>query len=254
MAKITITGMVLTYNCMPTIKYCLDSFKKFDEIVVLDSNSDDGTLEYLKKHDKVTLFVGPQIEDRWIPSYNSMIRECETSHAFYLDSDELINVNAYTELKKLWKKDPNIFPVTARATVVFEDKCKVERHPDPQYRGGAVDKLRYFNPRNPVHDMLDVKFAGMTPKFSRTKHIILHVKNLDDPYYRKRLEWNQAKIKRNPNARSLYDEYRVGSFDELIDHMKKMPTFPLSDIVKQGFKLPTKKRVREALSWKKLGY
>jgi len=244
---ITITGIVLTYNCIYSIKHCIESLKKFDDIIVLDSNSTDGTLEYLEKQDNVTVFTGPQITGKWINAYNFLIRECKTSHVYYLDSDEMINVDIYDELKDLWEKESDAFPVSARATIVYQDKCKKERYPDPQFRGGPVDKLRYYNPRNETHDMIDARFSGTSPIFKKIKHIIVHFRNIDNEHYRKRLEILQGKLKKLPNVRSLYDEYNVNTFEDLIEFMKNMPVFPLEDVVKEGYILPRKKRLMEAL-------
>jgi len=242
---IKISGIVLTYNNIHTIKQCIKSFKKFNEVLVLDSNSTDGTKEFLKNHPKVTLYSGPPIENKWIPIHNAMILECNNPYCFYLDSDEMINVNAYDEMQELWRKYPKAFPVHGRATIVHSNQIRQERFPDPQFRGGPTKTLRYYNPRNTVHELLDPKHVGHKPLLSRMNYIIIHNRNIEQEWCRKQLEWNQQKIRETSNTRSLYDEYNVKTFDELIEFMKKMPTFPISDLEKSKFILPSKKRLGE---------
>lgn len=242
---ITITGLVLTYNNIHTIRHTIESLKKFDEILVLDSNSTDGTKEYLQRNKRVTLYEGPELKGNWINAHNFLILESSSSHCFYLDSDEFIHPNIYNELKEIWNKDPEVYPVTARATVVFKDRCKKERHPDPQFRGGPVKTLRYYNPRNTVHERLDPKYVGTHPKLKRTKHIIIHNRNLEERWCLENLKRTQDIIRATPKAMSLYDEYKVNTFEELVEYMKNMPTFSIWDLPKEGYILPDKKTIKK---------
>jgi len=244
-SKVTISGIVLTHNNINTIKSCIESFKKFDDIIVLDSDSTDGTFEYLEGHEKVTLFTGPQIGGKWISVHNSLIRECKTSHCFYLDSDEMINIDVYDELKALWKKESDVFPITARVTIIHGSQCKKERHPDPQFRAGPVDKLRYYNPKNEVHERLDPKYTGVNPKVSSMKHIIVHNRDINQEWCRNQLERTQGIIRKSPGARSLYDEYKVSTFEDLAKHIKNMESFSIYKIEEKEFVLPRKKRLGE---------
>jgi len=242
---IKITATVLSYNNVHTIKECIESLKKFDEILVLDSNSTDGTREYLEKQKNVTLYSGPEIKGNWIGVHNALILESSNPYVFYLDSDEIINVDFYDELKMLWTKHPDAFPVHARATVIRDSLCKKERFPDPQFRGGPKDKFRYYNPRNTVHEILDPKYAGRNPEFSRMKYIIVHNHSIDYEWSRNNIRRTQDIIRKTPGAMSLYDEYKVQTWKELLDYFRKMPAFPLSDVEKQGFILPRKERLEK---------
>jgi glycosyltransferase involved in cell wall biosynthesis len=242
---VTITGIVLTYNNIHTIRHCIESLRKFDEILVLDSGSTDGTKEYLEKNSNITLYEGPLLQGHWIEAHNFLILESSSSHCFYLDSDEIIHPNIYNELKEIWTKQPICYPVTHRATVIYKDRCKKERHPDPQFRSGPVKTLRYYNPRNTVHEQLDPKYVGSNPKLVKTKHIIIHNRNIEKKWCLEQLRRTQDIIRNTPRAMSLYDEYRVNTFEELVDYMKNMETFSIWNLKKEGYILPEKKVLKK---------
>jgi len=44
---------------------------------------------------------------------------------------------------------------------------------------------------------------------------------------------------------SLYDEYKVNTFEELVEYMKNMPTFSIWDLPKEGYILPDNKVIKK---------
>ena len=57
--KISVT--ILTKNSQKYLKQCLDALKAFDEVLILDNGSNDGTLEIAEGYANVTLVEHPFI-------------------------------------------------------------------------------------------------------------------------------------------------------------------------------------------------
>jgi len=246
---INITGIIFSYNNINTIKHCLDSLKKFDRVVVFDSNSTDGTLEYLKKQN-IKLITGPRIKGNWLPIKNYIMKNhCNTTHCFHLDTDEIINIDFYDELNDIWEEDRDTFPITVQATVIYKDRCKSERHPCGQPRSGPLDKLRYHNPRNKVHEVIDRRLVP-NPRFIVMNHVLIQLKDIERDWCMKNFRMVQDNIRKIPNTKSIYDEYGVETWEELMEYMKTMDTFPLNQLVVEGFILPRKDRLEKFLNIK----
>lgn len=92
--------LILTKNNAKTLEYALRSIYKYvDEIVLLDSGSDDDTLKVARRYTDKIFFKA--FEGDFGKQKNYGIRQCKGEWIFILDSDELVGQNFYRCLKYL---------------------------------------------------------------------------------------------------------------------------------------------------------
>ena len=83
--------MLPTFNCQTTIRDTLASIEWADEIIVVDSFSNDSTLEIVSKFDTKI------VQHRYINSAkqkNWALKHCKYEWVFQIDSDEILEPNA----------------------------------------------------------------------------------------------------------------------------------------------------------------
>jgi len=85
--KITVT--ILTKNSQKYLKQCLDALEKFDEVLILDNGSNDGTLEIASGYANVTLIEHPFIG--FGPMKNLAAEKARNDWIFSVDSDEIVS-------------------------------------------------------------------------------------------------------------------------------------------------------------------
>jgi glycosyltransferase involved in cell wall biosynthesis len=111
--KIEASVILPTYNRLPLLKNCLQAFSnqtaKSFEIILIDDCSDDGTKEYIEKHDFKNLrYV--RLEKRSGPYYarNLGIKEAKGEVIIFVDSDVIVFPNFVEDHMKIHKKEENI--------------------------------------------------------------------------------------------------------------------------------------------------
>jgi len=172
-----ITAIVLTKNNFQTIEKCIKSLKYFDEILVYDSNSTDGTREYLKKK-KVKILSGGDILD-FSKARNELVWKAKYPYVFFLDADEEVNQDVYFELKEFFKRDSSFLVRFPRASVARKGYFYIQKYPDYQVRAGEKRFLEY---RGKIHEFISY------PKIFTSKYPIIHYGNCLE-------EWNLPKWK-----------------------------------------------------------
>lgn len=104
--KIPCTVHVLTLNCAHILRRCLESLKEFDDILICDGNSTDGTLEIAMEY---TSHIIKQV-DTDEPNYrakdfsvirNKCVNEGKYDWNFYIDSDEALPERTAEEIRKI---------------------------------------------------------------------------------------------------------------------------------------------------------
>ncbi len=105
--KLPISAVVITYNVVDTIGQCLEALKKVSEdIVVLDSFSDDGTVDICKKL-KVRL-----VSQEWLgysQTKNLGNEMAKNDWVLSIDSDEVLSEELINSIKKLELKDGHVY-------------------------------------------------------------------------------------------------------------------------------------------------
>ena len=95
-----ITGIVITKNEELNIKGCLESIKWLDEIIIVDTNSEDKTLDHAKNYTEK--IYSTQIEN--IPEkrkFSLSQTEISNSWILFLDADERITPELKDEMESL---------------------------------------------------------------------------------------------------------------------------------------------------------
>ena len=106
---------LLTHNSMRTLESCLPpAMAVADEVIVIDSGSTDGTIEYLEKLGLAPTHRPYQTHARQM---NSAIEQATNDWVLCLDSDEYLSNECVSAIKELK-------PVLADSTVAY----RIERH------------------------------------------------------------------------------------------------------------------------------
>jgi glycosyltransferase involved in cell wall biosynthesis len=96
-----VTPVILTFNEAPNIGRVLDRLTPFQEVLVVDSGSDDGTLEIVARYPNTRTIS--RSFDSASGQWNFAIRECEigTEWALALDADYVLPDDFLDELSQL---------------------------------------------------------------------------------------------------------------------------------------------------------
>lgn len=89
--------VILTHNNQATIQNCLASVKSADEIIVIDDNSTDKTLDFVKKYP--AKIIHQRLVD-FSHQRNLAIKQVKSDWVLFLDSDEKVTAELLTEIKQ----------------------------------------------------------------------------------------------------------------------------------------------------------
>jgi glycosyltransferase involved in cell wall biosynthesis len=105
--KPTLSAAIITYNEEANIRECLDSISSFvDEIIVLDSISDDGTEAMCRANPKVRFYQHPF--DGHIEQKNRALDMCSSDWILCLDADERVSPELRASIEALLERNPDI--------------------------------------------------------------------------------------------------------------------------------------------------
>lgn len=96
-----ISALILTKNEQDLIEETLSQLKFADEIIVLDQNSDDKTVEIAQKY--ATKILSAEVED-FSQNRNRLKEEAKNEWLLYIDADERISQENIAEIEKTLKK------------------------------------------------------------------------------------------------------------------------------------------------------
>ena len=99
-----ISVCMITYNAIRTIETALTSIRAFADVVILDSGSDDGTLEIVSK---LEIRCYPQPWLGFGPQKNKCLDFALNDWVLFLDADEYLSEALLSEIKNLDLSDPN---------------------------------------------------------------------------------------------------------------------------------------------------
>lgn len=107
--KIPATVRVFTLNCARTLERCLESLQDFEEILVLDGNSTDDTLDIARKYGAriEKQFPGtdkPTIIKDWPELVNRALKMARFEWVLYIDSDESASLGLVEEIRRIVTK------------------------------------------------------------------------------------------------------------------------------------------------------
>ncbi|PIN71132.1 hypothetical protein CO153_01015 [Candidatus Pacearchaeota archaeon CG_4_9_14_3_um_filter_30_11] len=94
-----------TYNNIKTLRKTLESVKnqtyKNIEVIIIDSNSNDGTLEVIKEYPKIKVY---QYEGTLLGAREMGTRKSKGKYIFLVDSDHVLKSNTVEKAAELMKK------------------------------------------------------------------------------------------------------------------------------------------------------
>jgi len=100
MARQKLSAIVLTKNEEPVIAACLESIKWADEIIIVDHNSIDRTLEVVKKYRVKEILRAPK-ESSFSDRRNLGAKSASGEWLLYVDADERVTPELKTEIQSL---------------------------------------------------------------------------------------------------------------------------------------------------------
>jgi (heptosyl)LPS beta-1,4-glucosyltransferase len=97
MNKVKISAIILTKNEEAMILDCLKSIGWADEIILVDDNSEDKTIEIAKKFGVKTIVNAPKVSN-FSDRRNLGAKEAKSEWLFYVDADERVEENLKNEI------------------------------------------------------------------------------------------------------------------------------------------------------------
>lgn len=178
-----ITVIVLTRNEEKMIKACLESVKWADEVIVVDSNSDDKTVEIVKN-------LGAKVYSRDFDNYVNQkefaMSKVSGGWVLYVDADERVLENLKEEILNLIAKEEFSAYAISRRNIIFGQEEKYGPFwPDWVIR--LVKKDQYVKWVGEVHEHME--FKG---ELGYTKNSLLHLTHRNvDQIISKNLQWSK---------------------------------------------------------------
>ncbi|HOI41303.1 MAG TPA: glycosyltransferase family 2 protein [Elusimicrobiales bacterium] len=123
MTKIPVTVLIMTQNEAVNIRHALESvIADFDQVIVADSFSSDGTLDIIREFPAVE-FYQHRFEG-WAEQRNWMLDNCgiKNSKVIFLDADEYLTPAFIAELRGLLGSGREFSSVKVRPELVFMGK------------------------------------------------------------------------------------------------------------------------------------
>lgn len=127
MGKILVSIVVVNYNGRDLLKLVLDSVNKIKyknlEIIVVDNNSNDGSIDFIKKNYPKVKIVKNN-ENLGYSGINSAMLYCKGKYILFLNNDIEIDKNCVRELLNVIEKDEKIGMVAPRLVNYYNKKFK----------------------------------------------------------------------------------------------------------------------------------
>lgn len=121
--------LIANFNGKDILKTCLPSLFKLEypkdkyEVIVVDNNSSDGSVEFLEKnHEKVRIVRNSQ--NLGYVGINSALKYCNSNYIYFLNNDIKLDKNSMKFLVEEMEKDSSI-GMTAHTAINYFDKDKV---------------------------------------------------------------------------------------------------------------------------------
>lgn len=116
-----ISAVLITFNEDIHINAVLENLKFADEIIVVDSNSTDGTIDKIKQHPNVTLILRPFVN--YTDQKTFALEQATHDWVLFLDADERIPDNLRNEIMHTVNSDgPTADAYFFYRTFMFKDK------------------------------------------------------------------------------------------------------------------------------------
>ena len=180
--KIPCTVEILTRNSAATLEQCLESVKDFAEIIVLDGNSTDSTVEIAKQYgcrvvkqydtDEPNVVIKDYSEVR-----NKGLRLASYSWFMFIDSDEYLSGEAVEEIRLIVSdQNPEVFVWWQPRKYILDGKvidCATT-YPNRQIRFFHKERVKEFI--RPIHERIEIKPGAITGRLRNYEYVPLGLK------------------------------------------------------------------------------
>lgn len=116
--------IIVNWNGKKWLKNCLDSISKQSyktiETIVVDNNSSDGSVEYLKQNYLEVKLICNTSNLGFAPANNIGLKQAKGDYIFFLNNDTIIESNLVEELLSFLSKNPSVASVQPK--LVLMDK------------------------------------------------------------------------------------------------------------------------------------
>lgn len=162
--KIPCSVEILTLNSERTLKRCLESLRDFDDVIILDGNSADDTVDLARKYGTRVISQDDAQEKEVRISDFSAVRNKGIKHAkhqwfLFIDSDEYLSPEAVTEIREIIERgDTNtyfVYKLPRKFVVNGEIIGRASVYPNYQTRFFYLPATSGFVKK--IHERISVK-------------------------------------------------------------------------------------------------
>lgn len=107
-----ITAILLTKNEEHTIEACIDSVSFCNEVIVLDDNSTDQTVEIAKKHN--AKIITRSLHGDYAGQRNNGLEQAKNDWILFVDADERVSSELQKEIVTLSEKEASAYYIPRR--------------------------------------------------------------------------------------------------------------------------------------------
>jgi len=178
--NVKISGLVLTHNSEDTIEACLNSLKWVDEIIVIDDESADRTVEIVNSFGKHVKVFNRKLDD-FSSQRNFGLEKCANDWVLVLDSDEQISDELQMEIKSVLSQPvietgfqiprKNFF-IGTWIRSIYPDYClRLFRRTEASYRGAVHESLNINGEIGKLtQPILHVSYRNIEEIIQKTNH------------------------------------------------------------------------------------
>ncbi|MCA1060834.1 SunS family peptide S-glycosyltransferase [Rossellomorea aquimaris] len=222
----SVTCGILTYNEERSISRCIKSIEnEFDEIIVLDSYSQDDTKQIIEKHFTKVKLIQAEWNNNFSYSRNKLIDISNSDFIFFIDADNYLDEKSKYKIKRVAKLVSYLNLKCVISPIIIEhnghiytDNRKMFLTNNSIYFKGKVHEEPFINggvvPLNITadivihHDGYDPQFVNQDTKNSRNIALTQEMINIEP----ESPKWHYF------YARELLRE--KGSLDKVVYHLK----------------------------------
>lgn len=220
-----VSSFILTKNNARSIRYAIESIINFvDELIIVDSGSEDGTLDIVREYtDKV--YYNP-FQD-FSSQRNFAIQHCKNDWIFFLDADEVVGENFSEAIKCVGGKFRSLL-MPRYNLISLEPMQFILSHPhysEYQQRFFRNDGKCYFH--HPVHHQLMNSRPRLKLSFSHIFHLHFLLCDYQARYARNRFYENMDKAASWPEY-YLFEDYSFVSAE-----VREKPEARIMEMLKQ---------------------
>lgn len=144
-----ISASLIVRNSADVLERCLESIKSADEIVIVDTGSEDNTIEVAKKYtDKVFTYYGcnhPPTKDGLFMNFadarNESLKHCTGDYILQIDADEVLREGDMAKIKKFTGEAMSVTCVSGKNGAIHQFPRVFKRHPQITWRGAAHNHI-----------------------------------------------------------------------------------------------------------------